>query len=57
MGEHMKKHLKTLKKFIATLLLATILCSSIAPNTFLYSDTITTFSGQERSDTDSLPRQ
>lgn len=51
----MKKHFKTLKKFIATLL-ATILYSSIAPNTFLPPDAINTLSEEERGNTGKYPR-
>lgn len=54
-GIHMKKHLKTLKKIIATLLLATILSSNIEPYTNIIPDTISTFSDEKRSETGRPP--
>jgi len=50
-----KQHFKLLKKFIATLLLATILSSSIAPYTNVIPDTIYTFSDEKRSETGRPP--
>lgn len=51
----MKKQFNSLKRIIATLLLATILCTSITSNATLYSDTISTFSARDRSDSDGFP--
>jgi len=51
----MKKIFNSFKKVIATLLVATILCSSTTPNTILPSDTISTYS-YEHNDTGKLPR-